>query len=186
LCFAGRHPDRVRAMTIVSGGAPTTAEERLRETALNREAAELVQVGDLATFRARLEEVYQSFVADPLAGIADVSEGIPASDWAVMSSPTWQLVFRVAVREALRPGPDGWGDEAIALLRDWADVDCSRVRTSLTWWRARADANAPLSAAVRLLGGISHAQLRLLPDDEGHLAAFHREGEILDELLARG
>ena len=103
-----------------------------------------------------------------------------------MRSTAWQLVFTAAVREALRPGPDGWGDETLALLGDWADVDRSRVRTSLTWWHAPADADAPLPAARRLLAGIPPARLRLFGDDEGHLAAFHREGDILDELLARG
>ena len=186
LCLAARHPDRVRALTVVAGGAPTTAEESEQEISLNREAAELVRTGDLATLWERLRAVHAQFVADPLAGIVGASDGVPAADRAVMSDPAWQLVFTAAVREALRPGPDGWGDETLALLGDWADVDRSRVRTSLTWWHAPADADAPLPAARRLLAGIPQARLRLFGDDEGHLAAFHREGEILDELLARG
>ncbi len=32
----------------------------------------------------------------------------------------------------------------------------------------------------------SPAELRLFDDDEGHLAALHRESDILDELLTRG
>jgi pimeloyl-ACP methyl ester carboxylesterase len=186
LCFAGRHPERVRAMTVVAGGAPTTAEESLQEISVNREAAELVRAGDIAALWEKLEVVHAHFVADPLAGIAEVSDAVPAKDRMVMSAPDWQLVFTAAVREALRPGPDGWGDETLALLGDWADVDCSTVPTSLTWWHAPSDADAPLSAARRLLGQIPHAELRLFGDDEGHLAAFHREAEILDELLARG
>jgi pimeloyl-ACP methyl ester carboxylesterase len=186
LCFAGRHPERVRAMTVVAGGAPTTAEESLQEISVNREAAELVRTGDIAALWEKLEAVHAHFVADPLAGIAEVSDAVPAKDRMVMSAPDWQLVFTAAVREALRPGPDGWGDETLALLGDWADVDCSNVPTSLTWWHAPSDADAPLSAARRLLGQIPHAELRLFGHDEGHLAAFHREAEILDELLARG
>ena len=186
LCFAARHPDRVRAMTIVAGGAPATAEETEREAALNREAAALVRAGDLDGFRAKLLDVHAAFVADPLAGIAEASEGVPPADRAVMSDPAWQLVFTAAVREALGAGPDGWGDESLALLGDWSDVDLTAVRTSLTWWHAPADANAPLSAAIRLLTAIPHAELRLFGPDDGHLAAFHREPEILDELLSRG
>ena len=186
LCFAGRHPSRVRAMTIVAGGAPATAEESEREIPLNREAAELVRAGDLATLWRRLEGVYRDFVADPLAAIGGVGDGVPAADRAVMSASSWQLVFTASVREALGPGADGWGDETVALLGEWNDVDCSAVRTSLTWWHAPADADATLSAARRLLALIPHARLRLFHSDEGHLAAFHREAEILDELLARG
>lgn len=186
LCFAGRHPERVRAMTVVAGGAPTTEEESEQEIPLNREAAELFRAGDRAAMWARLEAVHADFVADPLAAISAASDGVPDSDRAVMSDPAWQLVFTAAVREALAPGPDGWGDETLALLGDWADVDVARVRTSLTWWHGAADADAPLPAARRLLAGIPQAELRLFGADEGHLAAFHREGEILDELLARG
>ena len=186
LCFAGRHPDRVRAMTIVSGGAPTTPEEEERETSLNREGSALFRAGDMDVMRERMREVHAAFVADPLAGMADASDGVPDSDRAVMADPTWQLVFEAAVLEALRPGPDGWLEESLALLGDWSDVDLPAVRASLTWWHAPSDANATLSAARRLLGQVPQAQLRLFGEQEGHMAAFHREGEILDELLARG
>jgi pimeloyl-ACP methyl ester carboxylesterase len=186
LCFAGRHPQRVRAMTIIAGGAPSTVEESEQEISLNREAAELVRAGDLATLWKRLEEVYEAFIADPVAALGDVSDGIPDSDRAVLSSSAWQQVFTATTREALRPGPDGWGDETVALLGDWSDVDLAAVRTSLTWWHSAADADATLSAAQRLLARLPQAQLRLFGDDEGHLAGFHKEGEILDELLARG
>jgi hypothetical protein len=37
-----------------------------------------------------------------------------------------------------------------------------------------------------LLARIPHAKLRLFGSDEGHLAGFHREPDILDELFARG
>ena len=185
LCFAGRHPQRVRAMTIVAGGAPSTAEESEQEIPLNREAAALVRAGDRTTMWQRLKEVHRAFVADPVAALVDASDGIPDGDQAVLSSPAWQQVT-ATTREALRPGPDGWGDEMLALLGDWADVDCAAVKASLTWWHSPADADATLSAAQRLLTRIPQAQLRLFGDDEGHLAGFHREGEILDELLARG
>jgi pimeloyl-ACP methyl ester carboxylesterase len=185
LCFAARHPDRVLAMTIVSGGAPTTREEEEQEMSLNREASELHRSGDMDAIRARMREIHEAFVADPLASIVDVSDNVPAADRAVMADPTWQRVFEASVLEALRPGPDGWLDESLALLGDWPDVDVAGVRASLTWWHAPADANATLSAARRLLARVPHAQLRLFGEQEGHMAAFHREGEILDELLAR-
>lgn len=186
LCFAGRHPDRVRAMTVVAGGAPVTPEEAEQEVSLNREAYELVRAGDMDEIRRRMREVYDAFVADPLAALAAADDGAPEADRAVMADPTWQRVFEAAVLEALRPGFEGWLEESLALLGDWSDVDLAGVRASLTWWHAPADANATLSAARRLLERVPHAQLRLFGDDEGHMAAFHREGEILDELLARG
>ena len=56
----------------------------------------------------------------------------------------------------------------------------------MTWWHAPKDANAPLSAARRVVEQLANARLVQFGNDEGHLAAYHREGEILDELLTRG
>jgi len=104
----------------------------------------------------------------------------------VMSDPRWQESFVVATREALRQGADGWADEWLAIAGDWRDIDLAAVLTAVTWWHAAGDANAPLSAARRLTERLPCATLRLFGEHEGHLAAYHREGEILDELLARG
>jgi len=110
----------------------------------------------------------------------------PAADRAVMADPQWQAEFAVASKEALRQGVDGWVDEAFALASPWADVDLAAVQTSLTWWHAPKDANAPLSAARRVVGHLPNARLITFSENEGHLAGYHRQGEILDELLARG
>jgi pimeloyl-ACP methyl ester carboxylesterase len=186
LAFAARHPSRVRAMTILVGAAPTTEEEEDREIGLNRQAHLLHRAGDLAGIRQLMTGAREALLADPLAAFREVMDKAPESDRVVMGDPGWQESLTVSIEEALRQGIDGWFDEALAVYGDWRDVDLAAVRTSLTWWHAGSDANAPLTAAQRLLEQIPHAQLRLFGDDEGHLASFHREGEILDELLARG
>ena len=81
---------------------------------------------------------------------------------------------------------DGWVDEAFALPSPGDDIDLAAVATSVTWWHAPKDANAPLPAARRVVGQLPNARLITFGDDEGHLAAYHRQGELLDELLARG
>jgi len=102
----------------------------------------------------------------------------------VMADPLWQEAHSVGTREALRQGVQGWTDEAIAIIGRWDDVDA--VTTSVTWWHSPADANAPLTAARRLIDRLRDARVVLFGDHEGHLAPYHREGGILDELLARG
>ena len=84
----------------------------------------------------------------------------PESDRVVMGDAGWQASMSVSIKEALRQGIDGWFDEGLALSGDWRDVELAAVGTSLTWWHAGSDANAPLSAAQRLLEQIPHAQLR--------------------------
>jgi pimeloyl-ACP methyl ester carboxylesterase len=186
LAFAARHPSRVRAMTILVGAAPTTEDEEAREIGLNRQVHLLLRDGDRAGVRRLLDETREALLADPLAAFLEVMDRAPEADRVVMADLGWQESFTISISEALRQGIEGWFDEGLALSGGWRDVDLAAVRTSLTWWHGGADANAPLSAARRLLEDIPHAQLRLFGDDEGHMASYHREGEILDELLARG
>lgn len=186
LAFAARHPDRVRAMTIVVGAAPTTVEEEQEMITLNRVASELIRAGDFDQLRELQTKLREALLADPLGAFWDLMDHAPEADRVVMSAPTWRQSQAVSVREALRQGIDGWFDEAVALKTRWDEVDLAAVACSLTWWHAPRDANAPLSAAKRVLANIEHARLELFGEDDGHLAGHHREGEILDELLARG
>ena len=185
LALAARHPARVRAMTIVVGAAPTTEEEEEKEVGLNREGRKLLRAGDVAGYRALLADARHALLADPISAFQQAMDNAPEADLVVMADPAWQESMKLSVVEALRPGVDGWVDEGLAISGDWNDVDLAAVRTSLTWWHAGSDANAPLSAARRLLERIPQVQLHLFGASEGHMAAFHREGEILDELLSR-
>jgi pimeloyl-ACP methyl ester carboxylesterase len=186
LAFAARHPDRVRAMTILVGAAPATDEEYAQLVGVNAEAHRLLQAGDLDGFRALLTRLREAIMADPLAAFRDIMDKAPDADREVMKEPGWQASIVVAAREALRPGIDGWADEGIAIETAWDDVDVEAVTTSVTWWHAPADANAALSAARRLVDRLPNARLVLFDEHEGHMAAHHREREILEELFARG
>lgn len=186
LAFAARHPARVRAVTVLVGAAPVTDDEIAQMISVNAEAHRLVRKGDLEGLRGLLGPIRTASLDDPVAAFRTVMERAPAADRSVISDPQWQAVSAVATREALRQGLDGWTDEAVALASSWDDVDLTAVHASVTWWHAPKDANAPLSAAVRLIDRLPNARLVKFGEDEGHLAAYHREGEILDELLARG
>jgi len=186
LAFAARHPDRVRAMTVLVGAAPCTSEEAGQMIGLNARAHGLVQNGDMEGLRRLMEPLRTAMLEDPIGVFRAVMDRAPAADRAVMADPQWQAELIVASKEALRQGVDGWADEAFALASPWADVDLAAVQTSVTWWHAPGDANAPLSAARRVVGQLPNARLITFREHEGHLAGYHREGEILDELLARG
>jgi hypothetical protein len=109
----------------------------------------------------------------------------PPADQAVLADPQWQEGFSLATREALTCGVDGWIDESLALFGDWPDVDLGWVSASDTWWHTASDRNSPLSAAERLVAHLPNATLHVWPEG-GHLAAYHREPQVLDEMLARG
>ena len=152
----------------------------------NAAAHALVQKGDVAGLRRLLDPLRTALLDDPVGVFRAVMDRAPAADRAVMADPQWQAELVVASKEALRQGVDGWVDEAFAIHSPWDDVDLAAVQTSVTWWHAPKDANAPWPAARRVVGQLPNARLITFGEDEGHLAGYHREGEILDELLARG
>ena len=186
LALAAQHPDRVRAMTILVGAAPFNDEEAQHMISANTEGYRLVKAGDIDGLRAFLQPLLEASVEDPIAAIHSIMDHAPDADRAVMADPKWQEGNVVATREAFRQGVDGWVDETVAIIQPWDDIDLSAVKTSITWWHAPSDANAPISAAQRLVDALPNARMVRFGDDEGHMAHYHRDGEILDELLARG
>jgi pimeloyl-ACP methyl ester carboxylesterase len=184
LAFAQRHADRALAATIVSGSAPLTDEEVDETIPMNVEfsraalAGDVEHLGELATVRR------DAILADPLASFRAVMDSAPEADRRVMADPGWQDELITIARESLRQGIDGWVDELIALRRRWNEITPAAITMSLTWWHGLADRNVPMSAARRLLTQVPNARLVELRD-AGHLEAYHRHEEILDELLAR-
>jgi pimeloyl-ACP methyl ester carboxylesterase len=184
LALAARHPDLVAAASVVVGAAPLDASEEAALTPLNAAGLRAARTGNWDDMRELLEPVREQILADPLAGLRSALAGVPDSDRAIMADPAWQAVQAEGVTEALRPGVAGWVDESLAVLGEW-DFDLSAVRTPVVWWHGRSDANAPLTAAQRLVARLPAAHLNVWADDAGHLASYRHEGEILAELLAR-
>lgn len=186
LAFAARHPDRVRAMTILVGAAPVTDEEAATTVGINAEAYRLIREDDMDGFRELLTGLREQMVADPLAAFRDIMDKAPDADREVMTDANWQAAFVVSTRESMAQGIDGWYDESLAIERRWEEIDLGAVKTSVTWWHAASDANAVFAAAERLVAQLPNARMERFGEHEGHFAGYHREGEILDELLARG
>ena len=182
LAFATRYPDRVRAASVVVGAAPLLETDLDGLIGLNRDGWYAAHESWEA-LHTLLKPVREAFLADPLANFRATMEAAPPSDQAVMNDPAWQRVLVESVTEALRPGAEGWADEGLAITLPW-DFDPASVDCSLTWWHGEHDANAPIAAVRRLLGGMEDVELRVW-DSGGHLEPYHRYEEILGELLAR-
>lgn len=184
LSFLSRHPDRARAATIVVGAAPLEPSEVEAMIEINRAEWYLIQAGDRDAVREHVRPYWEALVADPIAGMMEIFEDAPQADRRVMADPAWRASMARGIREALEGNLEGWIDESFADLA-WDDIDLSSITTSITWYHGHADTAAPFSAAARLVAGLPTARLVDFPD-EGHLASYYREGEFLDELLARG
>ena len=184
LALCQYHPDRVAAATVVAGATPLQEDEVDAMIPLNAQVWRLVRAGRVDDAAAVMAPLRESMLADPLGAFRTVMDTAPPEDLALMEDPTWRKGFARATVEALRAGLDGWVDEACALDLEW-DVDPSAVTTSVTWYHAVEDRNCPISAARRLVAALPRGRL-VEWTDAGHLTAYHFEGEILDELLARG
>ena len=182
LAFASRHPERVQAATVVVGAAPLEVQDLGGMIKVNRDGWYAAREGWEAV-HALLAPLRAEILADPLAGFRATMDAAPASDKAVMEDPDWQRVLVEDVTEALRPSAEGWADEAMAVILPW-DFDPATVRCSVTWWHGEHDANSPIAAVRRLLAELSEVDLRVWTD-AGHLEAYRRHDEILEELLAR-
>jgi pimeloyl-ACP methyl ester carboxylesterase len=152
---------------------------------LNQRSNKLCRERDVAGLTELLGPYREAVLEDPLGGFRSSMKEAPPGDQAVMNDPDWQAIFARSIREALGQGIDGWLDECFAITNDWDDIVLSNVAASVTWWHSAEDRNAPLEAAQALVTRLPDAQLHVWPDG-GHFAAYHREGQILDELLARG
>lgn len=184
LAFVERHAERAAAATIIGGAAPFDVADLETMIPDNVEGYRLAAAGDIAGLR-RLESAHrEAMLADPLAGIRTVMATAPQADREIMGDPAWQEAFVVGITEALRLGVDGWVDEDLAILQPWDDIHPEVISTSITWWHSDADRNAPMSAARRLVSRLPNATLREW-QGAGHLEAYRREPEILDELLGR-
>ena len=149
LALGSRHPDRVRAATVVVGGAQDEEEDVQGLIGLNRKAWYAARTGWQELYDL-IAPIRDALVSDPLAQFREIMDSAPASDAAVMQDADWQGVFCEDIREALRTGAEGWTDEGLALSRRW-DFDPAQVSCSLTWWHGEDDPAAPISAVKRLL-----------------------------------
>ncbi len=184
LAFAARHPERVRAATILVGAAPLVDGEASQLIGINAESNRLAKAGDAGAMNQLLVPVRDSLLADPLASFREVMETAPPLDQAIMRDTAWQQALARGITEALRPGVEGWVDESMALYAGWPEIDLAAVRTSLTWWHGDSDRNSPLSAVQRLIERLPDVRLIVWPD-AGHLTPYRHEDRILDELIGR-
>jgi pimeloyl-ACP methyl ester carboxylesterase len=181
LAVAARHPHRVSAASVVVGAAPLAEEDIPLLIGLNADAHRRVRDGGWDAVYPLLVEVREKILVDPLAGFREALHDAPPQDQAVMDDPAWQEALKESVVESLRPGAEGWADEAVA-MHNW-DIEPEDVAVHVVWWHSRNDANAPLQAAQRLVERLPSADLRIW--DGGHLETFHREEEVMRDLLAR-
>ena len=182
LAFAVRHPDRVRALSVVAGVPPLTDADVSRMPRANAISYELVKDGWDALHRFT-EKEREVMLADPVAGLRASMINAPQDDQRIMSEPSWQRSHSMGVREALRQGGEGWTDETMAILSPWG-FEPEQVQPHVAWWAGEADINCPIAAVRRYVDRLPSADLHVW-EGAGHLRQYLRANQFLTELTRR-
>src|ERR1041384_2266208 len=180
LALAARHPDLVRAGTVVVGGTPLERDEGGKLGGVNAKGYALAEQG-WKPLHEFLAQVRERLLGDE--GMQGVLADAPESDRKIMSDPRWQEITREGIAETLKQGAEGWTDESLAMHGKW-DFDPAQIGASVTWWHGDDDMNAPISAARRVIAPLRKVDLRIW-HDEGHFASLTHDREIVEELLGR-
>ncbi|MGI9642670.1 MAG: alpha/beta fold hydrolase [Acidimicrobiia bacterium] len=181
LALAARHPERVSAVSVIGGAAPLSEGDVDQLLESNAAAHRLRADGRLDELRNLAEQFREEILAE---GAGSLRDGTPAADHGMLDDSGYERAITRQLVEALREGVDGLMDEGRSFHDGWDDLILSDVRCSVTWWHSVDDRNCPLSATQRLVAELPDCDLRVLTND-GHLFGYAKEGEILDELLAR-
>ena len=182
LAFAVRHPERVRALSVVAGVPPLHDDDVAQLPKANAASYRLAKVGWDALLRFT-EDERAVMLADPVAGLRASMVDAPPDDQRIMSEPSWQQAHSSGVREALRQGGEGWADEVAAILSPWG-FEPEQVDAHVAWWAGEADINCPITAVRRYVDRLPSAQLHIW-DGAGHLRQYLRTNEFLTDLVRR-
>jgi pimeloyl-ACP methyl ester carboxylesterase len=189
LACAALLPVRCLAAASIAGVAPYDspgldwmagmAEENVAEfTAALAGEQELTGFLDIAA--DMLRGVTAGAVAESLGGlISEVDKAALTAEFAGY--------LAAAMRAALPTGTDGWRDDDLAFIRDWAiSLDALGHATPVAIWQGDQDRMVPGSHGAWLAANIPLAHARMRPG-EGHLSLVaRRSGEILDDLMQLG
>jgi pimeloyl-ACP methyl ester carboxylesterase len=182
LACAAELGDRVVACVAASSAAPIEAAEVAGLIGINRESHRILTEEGRVGITRFISELRTGMLADPVAGLDPHLADTPSADQVWNARPDVRAIRREALAEALRPGPQGWIDDAMSMFgTDWG-IDLSRISCPTTFWHSDDDANSPLTAVERLRKQIPGARLHTW-HNEGHSAATRNLEQILRALL---
>jgi pimeloyl-ACP methyl ester carboxylesterase len=182
LACAAELGDRVLGCVAASSGAPVEPDEVAGLIEVNREAYRILAEEGRDGMTRLINGLRDEVLAHPTDPLATLMADAPTADQEWDARPDVRAIRSVAIAEALRPGAQGWIDDAMSLSgMDWG-IELSQIACPTTFWHSDDDANCPITAVERLRKQIPGARLRTW-HDEGHSAAARNLEQILRALL---
>jgi pimeloyl-ACP methyl ester carboxylesterase len=183
----GARLEAAAAVLVIAGVAPHGAAgldwlSGMGEGNITEFSAAIEGEGPLRSFllheREQLKEVTAAGVISSLETL------LPAVDRAVLTGEFGEDMA-ASIREAVRPGVDGWLEDDLAFTSPWG-FGLAEIPVPVMIWQGSADLMVPFShgqwLAAQLPGAAAH-----LEEGEGHLSvALGALDRMLDELVAAG
>lgn len=180
-CAAGLG-ERVIACAAVAAAAPLTSEEVDGLIGLNQESYRAFAAGGRDGIAEFLGELRGAILADPDAAMRGNLADAPRPDVEWYGRPEVQAVHRESLLEALRPGVQGWVDDAVSIFHDDWGIDLANALCPVRFWHGDDDRNGPLAAVERLAAAVPYARLRIW-HGQGHSAPSRHMTDVLTELI---
>jgi pimeloyl-ACP methyl ester carboxylesterase len=174
--------DRVLACAAVASAAPLLPDEVEDLIGLNRKALWILAERGRPGMVDFLGSLRDHLLADPVGALDAQLADAPAADIQWNQREDVQTVRHDAIREALRPGVQGWVDDSISIFGDDWDIDLGRVSCPVRFWHSDDDRNGPLAAIQRLVDTIPGATLTIW-SGEGHSAPARNMHQVLRDLI---
>lgn len=165
LAFAAAHPQRVSRVAALASTAP-------RDAAGLDWTGGMVQANrDSTAAAARGRDALAAHLAT--AASMSLADLLPPADRAVIAEPAVAAMMKAAYAEALRDGPGGWIDDALALYGLPWGFDPADITVATRLWHGDRDVLVPPSHSAWLAERIPGAVLVTDPDagHAGHFAA---------------
>jgi pimeloyl-ACP methyl ester carboxylesterase len=180
-CAAGL-AERVTACAAVASAAPLTGEEVDGLIGLNQESYRVFAArgrGGMAEF---LGDLRDAILADPSGAMRGNLADAPRPDVEWYGRAEVQAVHRESLLEALRPGVQGWVDDAVSIFHDDWGIDLADTLCPVRFWHGDDDRNGPLTAVNRLAAAVPDAGVRIW-HGQGHSAPSRHMPDVLTKLI---
>jgi len=183
LACAAAMPERVVAVGVLGGVAPTVGPDRIGggAMALGSVVAPLMPFIGLPL---RLAAVSLIRLAKPFAdrGIDVYGRVSPEGDRRLLARPEFKAMFLDDLLNGSRKQMAAPFADVVVFARDWG-FRLDEVKVPVRWWHGDADHIIPFAHGEHVVALLPDAELYTLPG-ESHLAGLGYAQEILDRLTA--
>ena len=180
-CGAGL-PDRVVAVAVLGGVAPTQGPEAISGGAMNLG----LRVAPLLKFGGSPLRVGASLVIQSIRPVASTALDVyamlsPAADRHLLTRPEFKAMFLDDLLNGSRKQLAAPFNDVILFARDWG-FRLHEVKVPVRWWHGDRDHIVPFAHGQHVVSRLPDAELYTLPG-ESHLAGLGFAEQILHTMV---